>query len=135
VGERVTEQQIAVFVVDSGDGHGQLWKNRKADTDDDEEKADRRQPFAFGEGRKKRFHGVEKPWRQPGEKYGKKEEETSAAKEHTHRQSVNVIAHRKCEFSTLDCGTYGPRYKDRCCFPLMQSLILSNTVLEGSWRN
>ncbi len=71
VSESVAEQQIAEFVVDSGDGHWQLTQKSKTDTDDYEENSEECQRLALGQAREKGFNGVEHSWRQSSEKHSK----------------------------------------------------------------
>src|SRR5216683_6431502 len=72
VSESVAEQQIAEFVVDSGDGHWQLTQKSKTDTDDYEENSDECQRLALGQARERGFDGVEHSWHHAREKYSKK---------------------------------------------------------------
>ncbi len=117
VGQRVTKQQIAVFVMNSGNGHRQLRQKSKPDTDDDEEKSDDRQRLALRQTRKKGLNGVEHSWRQTRQKNCKKREVKSDSKDHAermrhaHQQNVNEVTHLGCEFSALDCGTRRENYK------------------------
>ncbi len=52
VGECVAQEQITIFIMDARDRHWQLWEDRKADTDDDEEKCDDRGRPALREARR-----------------------------------------------------------------------------------
>ena len=117
VGQRVTKQQIAVLIMDSRNGHRQLRQNSKPDADDDEEKGDDRQRLALRQTGKKGLDGVEHSCCQPRQKNCKKQEVKSDSKDHAervrhaHQQNVNEVTHLGCEFSALDCGTYGAEWK------------------------
>src|SRR2546422_4618960 len=124
VSESVAEQQIAEFIVDSGNLHRQLRQKSKTDTDDDEEKGDERQCLALDQARKKGFDGVEHFRGQARQKYGKKGEVKGDAQDHAkrcrnaHQQNVDEVTHRGSEFSALDCDTRRKKYKGGCCAEL-----------------
>src|SRR5260370_15711439 len=131
VGQRVTKQQIAVFVMNSGNGHRQLRQKSKPDTDDDEEKSDDSQRLALRQTRNKGLNGVEHSWRQARQKNCKKRKAKSDSKDHAermthvHQHNVNEVTDLRCEFSALDCGTRRENYKGGCLahFPRMNGEI------------
>src|SRR5260370_26973513 len=109
--KRIGHGQIAIFIMDARKGNRELGKKSEPDPEDNEEKGEDRQRFAFRQTEKKRLNGVENFWREARQKYGKKGEVKGHAQDrgelrgHAHQQNVNEVTHRGCEFSALDCGT------------------------------
>src|SRR5260370_37569441 len=97
--------------MDAGNGHRQLRQKSEPDVDDDKEKSEDRQRFAWRQMGEKGFEGAEDSWREARQKYCQEGEAKGGAKEkperrrHTRPQHANEVTHQTCESSRCGCGT------------------------------
>ena len=115
VNKSVGHEQVAVFIMDAGNGYRQPRHKSKTDTDDNEENGDERQRLVFRKARDNGLNVVEQSWRQSRQKYGQKGEANGDADNyterirHAHQQNVNELTHGRYEFSAWDCGMRGEK--------------------------